>query len=331
MRSQRATFANFICHFGDQKVLLDYAEEIAVPAFTNDTFIRSYGTKTHYHFFDVKLVKLGSEGREDVLGLAGRFVKNTTLTREQIFDEAGGLQKNKASMQSAPSAFFVLILNNHRLIYFPETANAPDLNAFKATSQKFLKEQHRRFITRLYEESNSSAKLQTKSGLIRHHPVPELEIIPLTGADSISDFVGRYETLKRIDFRIVRPNPDLNAGEVLGEVREFADNLGATHSKLTTSNNKGLDHLAAIDSVKAATQTGNQNVNLSGVDANGNKLTGNNDKFKISAEISSVPPTTAGLTKKLYEVFNDLKSTGAIIAPIIDSAADKINSLKRLL
>ena len=132
MRRDTAAFANFICRFGDEKVLLDYAEEIVIPAFTHDTYVRSYGKHTHYHFYKVKFVKLDEIAGIPVFALAGRFVKDTMLTRHQVFEEQVGLIQDEQEMRSSPSAFFVLILNNHRLIYFPETPHAPEFNSFAA-------------------------------------------------------------------------------------------------------------------------------------------------------------------------------------------------------
>ena len=57
MRQHVASFANFVCRFGDEKVLLDYAKDIVLPAFFDDTFVRSYG-RTHFFFYETELVKL---------------------------------------------------------------------------------------------------------------------------------------------------------------------------------------------------------------------------------------------------------------------------------
>src|ERR1700723_2454744 len=138
MRQHAATFANFICRFGDQKVLLDYAKEIVLPAFFDDTYIRSYGKKAQFFFHEVEQVVLNGDKENPILGISGRFIKNTYLTREQIFDPEKGIVLDPANIQSSPSAFFLLILNNHRLIYFPETAHAPDLKTFRATLYDFI-------------------------------------------------------------------------------------------------------------------------------------------------------------------------------------------------
>lgn len=331
MKQHNATFANFICRFGDDKVLLDYAKRIVIPAFTKDTYVRSYGKKTHYHFYEVELMNLAEDGDDPIMVLAGRFVKQTELTRTQIFDDEKGLVQDEASLLSAPSAFFVLILNNHRLIYFPETPHAPDLNAFRVTAQQFLRQRHKEFIDKSYEKTRGGEELPTKKSLYEAHPRPTVEVVPLTGKADIATFMRRFEKLKKINFRVVRPNDDINAGEILGQVRELSDALGSTSTKVTASSGDGLDIDAAIEAVTEATGSGNQDVSVSGVDTNGNALSGNNEQFKLSAEIENVPLKKASLVKRLVEKFSQLRSAGSINAPKADVNPKKVNKLKTLL
>lgn len=331
MKQHNATFANFICRFGDDKLLLDYAKRIVIPAFTKDTYVRSYGKKTHYHFYETELLNLAEDDDDPIMVLAGRFVKQTELTRTQIFDDEKGLVQDKASLLSAPSAFFVLILNNHRLIYFPETPHAPDLNAFRVTARQFLRQQHQEFINKTYEKTRSDDEPPTKKSLYEAHPRPTVEVVPLTGKADIATFMRRFEKLKKIDFRVVRPNDDINAGEILGQVRELSDALGSTSTKVTTSSGDGLDINAAIEAVTEATGSGNQDVSVSGVDTNGNALSGNNEQFRLSAEIENVPLKKVSLVKRLVDKFMQLRSDGTINAPKVDSNPGKVKKLKTLL
>jgi hypothetical protein len=331
MRQHNATFANFICRFGEEKVLLDYAKRIVIPAFTKDTYVRSYGKKTHYHFYETELMNLAGDDDDPIMVLAGRFVKQTELTRTQIFDDEKGLVQDEASLLSAPSAFFVLILNNHRLIYFPETPHAPDLNAFRVTAQQFLRQRHKEFIDRRYEKTRGDDDAPTKKSLYEAHPRPSVEVVPLTGKADIATFMRRFEKLKRINFRVVRPNDDIDAGEILGQVRELSDALGSTSTKVTASSGDGLDIDAAIEAVTEATGSGNQDVSVSGVDTNGNALSGNNEQFRLSAEIENVPLKKASLVRRLVDKFTQLRSDGAINAPKADSNPTKVKKLKTLL
>ncbi|MCY4503883.1 MAG: hypothetical protein OXE57_20330 [Alphaproteobacteria bacterium] len=205
MRQHSVTFANFICRFGKEKVLLDYIEEIVIPAFTRDTYVRSYGQHTHYYFYNVELVRLDEIGDIPILGLAGQFVKDTELTRHQVLDEEQGLVHDEQTLQSSPSAFFVLVLNHHRLVYLPETPYAPDFVSFEATAKRFLRNRHKEYISELYSRSRNANSRVTKKALYEEHPSPTLDVIPLTGQDDIREFLGQYKTLKRIEFRLVRP------------------------------------------------------------------------------------------------------------------------------
>lgn len=331
MRQHNAAFANFICRFGDDKVLLDYAEKIVIPAFMKDTYVRSYGKRTHYHFYQVNLMNMARDGEAPILVLAGQFIKETELTRHQVFDEKRGLVKDEQSMRSAPSAFFVLILNNHRLIYFPETPHAPDLNAFRVTAESFLRKRHEEFIEELYKGSRADEQPPTKKSLFQAHPRPMLEVVHLTGQVGIAQFLRRFEKLKRITFRVVKPNDDINAGEILDQVRDLSDALKSTNTKVTASSADGLDIGAAIEAVTEATASGNQDVNVSGVDTDGNALSGNNEKFQLSAEIDNIPPTKKGLIGRLLDKFMQLSSDGAINAPSVNANPDKITDLTKLL
>lgn len=331
MRQHHAAFANFICRFGDDKVLLDYAAQIVIPAFTKDTYVRTYGKRTHYHFYEVELMNVAQAGEAPVLILAGQFIKETELTRHQVFDEKRGLIKDEQSMLSAPSAFFVLILNNHRLIYFPETPHAPDLNAFRVTAESFLRKRHDEFIEELYEGSREDERPPTKKLLLETHPKPKLEVVHLTGRVGIGQFLRRFETLKRINFRVVKPNDDINAGEILGQVRELSNALKSTNTKVTVASAEGLDIDAAIEAVTEATASGNQDVSVSGVDTDGNALSGNNESFQLSAEIDNIPPTKKGLIGRLLDKFSQLAADGAINAPSANQQSEKISNLTKQL
>lgn len=330
MRQHTAGFANFICKFGE-KNLLDYAENIVIPAFTKDTYIRSYGKKTHYHFYEVDLLNMASDSSDPILVLAGRFIKDTELTRHQVFDARKGLVQDEQSMRSAPSALFVLILNNHRLIYFPETPHAPDLNAFKATAENFLRKRHKEFVEELHKTSRDEEKPPSKKFLYETHPQPNLEVIHLAGRTDIAHFLRRFEKLKKINFRVVKPNDDINAGEILGQVRELSDALKSTSTKVTAFSGDGLDIDAAIEAITEATSSGNQDVGVSGIDTEGNSLSGNNEKFKISAEIDNIPPTKKGVIGRLLDKFSQLSSAGSINAPSADKKSPEINNLMKYL
>ena len=104
-KSLSMEMGNLICRFGREKVLLDMADEIVLPCFFDEQLVRSY-SKTSYFFHEVSPVLLNNDASESVVGIAGRFIKDTTLEREQIFEEGRGLVKDAGSIRSSPSAIF---------------------------------------------------------------------------------------------------------------------------------------------------------------------------------------------------------------------------------
>jgi hypothetical protein len=310
MRKHTATFANFILRFGG-KTLVDYLNEIVVPAFTDRSLVRSYGDRTSYQFYQVSVENLGSD-TDPIGGIVGRFVKDTTLTRTQILDPKAGLKRDEQSMRSAPSAFFVLILNNHRLIYFPETAHAPDLSAFRSTAKAFIGLKREQFIQRQYDEAYENDAPVTKRQLGQIHPPHTLEIVPLTSSESIEDFVAGYEKLKSVQFKLLRPNDDIDAQEMFRDFRAFMEDLDPKTTRISVSNPEGLDKQHAVEAIHAASASGNQEVTLSGTDNHGNQIRGNNDRFKIGVEVSAPPRAKRRLAGTLYELFEELQDEGTI-------------------
>ena len=258
-------------------------------------------------------------------------MKDTELTRHQIFDADDGLIQDELKMRSAPSAFFVLILNNHRLIYFPETPHAPDFKPFEATAKHFLRRRHREYIDELHRKFLGTSNQLTKKALYQIHPVPTLEVIPMTGRDSIEQFMRRYKLLRRIDFRLVLPNADIDAGEILGQVRGLGTKLKSERTAVSVSSGEGLEIDEAIEAVASATQTGNQDVKLDGVDGDGNKLLGNNDEFRINAPVQDIPSADGDLMGRLYGIYKRLTSRGVIRAPDANGHRDRIQDLERLM
>jgi hypothetical protein len=331
MRQHVASFANFVCRFGEKKVLLDYAKEFLISAFTDDTLIREYG-HTQFFFYETKLVRLRDDPKNPILGIAGRFIKNTVLTREQLFDPKRGLIQDEASLSTAPSAHFVLVLNNHRLIYFPETAHAPDFNAFRSTALHFIQRKRKAFIDALYQEARDADEKVTKKSLNEIHPSPTLEIVPISGDDEIADFLERYEILKKIEFRLVKPNDEIDGEELFQDIREYLNPLQPENTKIEIRNSEGLEIEHALPRIQAATATDNQIVKLAGKDHDGNDLRGDNHKFQISAPVDPIPATRTDLTNKLFNIFSDLGNSGAIKIPQQSQAvAEKIRSLLGLL
>ena len=137
-------------------------------------------------------------------GLLEKIVRNTKLKREQIFREGSGIIEDHDELESAPTSLFVLILNNHRLIFVKEVPGAPDLSAIRATCSKFFRIEHKNYIHRIWELNNDkrqkdkSVKRLTKINLFQMYPYPDLRITPLTDPQELQQFIDKFSKIGRL-------------------------------------------------------------------------------------------------------------------------------------
>jgi len=320
--------ANFICKFGKDLNLLDLAEEVVIPAFLDTSLQRVY-TDTSYFFYDVEIVKL-LDGDPPVLGIAGRFIKDTTLERNQIFNKDYGLLQDPISMPSALSAVFVLILNTHKLIYLKENKGAALLSTFETTCQRFINIKHDEFIRSQKEhaeEKEPEDKVTLKS-LREKYPRPDVDIIPLASPDSLLQFINRFETLNNIQIKLIRPNDELDNSKFFAAVREQGNEIQAQQTTVAYRNSNGLDKKEAYAQLQAVTAQGNSRIDLSGVEPSGLKIKGNNENFKARLAFDSTFETIKDAARKMFVIFhNSSLNTSLLPESTKDDILEKISKI----
>ncbi|MGI8991368.1 MAG: hypothetical protein ACR2I2_17520 [Bryobacteraceae bacterium] len=189
-------------------MLLDLAQEVVLPAFTDPALKRVTGRGT-YFFLRTTISEVPAvEGEPGLLVVHGEFVKDTLVTRDQFYTPEDGLVASQRSMPSAPTSFFTLILDNHKLLYVPEMEDAPSLGAFGATLQKFLGIKYRVYVDVLFEQAKISSEPQTKKQIYQEIPHPVLEILPLASRGSIEQFLQAFAKLKHLEVTILDTNQE---------------------------------------------------------------------------------------------------------------------------
>lgn len=296
---------NFVCKFG-HKNLLDYFGTVVHPAFSDKKLIRKYGDTT-YFFNKVKIITV--EGR---ILLVGRFIKDMILEREQVYTTSDGLKADHEEMQSSPSAIFVLVLDIHRLIYLKETKHAPSLENFKSTIESFIKTKHKSYIDSLAEESKATGNRITKKQLLLDNFPPTVEIIPLTSARSVEDFVKQYEILSSVSYKFSDRNDEQDNEGFFRAVQRQKDEVGSKSTTVKHSNSQGLDKDSVVEEVQAATAQGNQKVILVGKDSSGTILKGDNTDFQLKSVIEVSSSIPSRIARKMFAKFVQLVGDGLI-------------------
>lgn len=310
MRQNSVAFGNFICRFGEAATLLDHAVEIVIPAFTDEKLRRRHG-ETSYFFLDVAVENVGTPTAPRP-ALAGRFIKDGVLRRQQVYSPEDGLRPDPQAMRTAPSAFFVLLLENHRLIYFAETADAPEMQAFAVTAKSFIKFKHDQYLRGLQERREEEGQPTTLVKLREEIPPPTLNLVALTSNTSIEAFVARYRTLKQVQITLLKPNDEFDAASMIRAVREQNTRVKAESTLIEHRSANGLNASAAVEEITEASRSGNQIVKLSGTDREGNALKGNNEHFQLSVIMEAKPESRSGLIAKLRGIFDSQVKAGAI-------------------
>lgn len=306
---QVVEFANFICHFGND-VLLDYLNEIVLPAFLNGRRIRMYGD-SKYLLLDVKLVNFKSELKPDghTPALVGRFVMDTVLQRDQILVD-DNIVYDTQKIKSAPSSLFVLLLDNHKLIYSKQVPGAPGLSAFRTTVELILKWRWREYLNELSDENKAARELDaktpkiTKRALVDSIQAPNLEIVPLAGIRNITNLVNQFKILKEINIKVVRPNAELDNDGLFNTVEEARSQVNADTTSLIHRNSGGLNKTQSIKQLAPAMH-GNTLVTLRGTGPTDAKLVGTNEEMSVR-EPMDVPSSVSRGSLAMFNTFKKL-------------------------
>jgi hypothetical protein len=308
VRQHDLSFANFILRFGLDEVLLNYASQIVVPAFLRKDVVRTYG-ETTFRFYNVEFGSIGNENGVPVLALSGHFIKDTVLRRQQFFRPSQGLVEDEAEIESAPSAYFVLILNNHRLLYFAETAAAPPLDAFRTTAEYYLRAQWRDYIQAQHEHVNVTRRgveRVSMDQLRKSTPPPVLAIVRVAGQDAITDSIERFKKIKQVRFKLVQPNDEIDASATVAAVEQTFRPLEPKRLEVIASGPKGLNKAETKKIVSEACQGQNTEIIVDGEDPAGLALQADNEEFALSVPIDDPPHEDAKLRGRLVRAYEAL-------------------------
>lgn len=314
--------SNFVCKFNENN-LMDLFNEVVLPAFNReDKWKIANGT---FFFKDVSFINYQTNN-EMYYALAGKFIRNTLLKRQQYHNEVTGeLIQDEQALPSSPSAFFVLILNNHRLIYLKETKHAPTLDMFRSTAETFLKRETRDYASSLPKES--------KKDFLLDFGLPSVRITPLTSDVRLAEFIKSYKKLETVKVTLKVRNDENDYAGFIDELQERSAAANSQSTNLLYENkDKGLNKDVITQQLSDLTQQGNQAVRLVGLSENDEVLKGDNENFKIIQSINGINLKNISATaKSLIKRFSNLIEKKQITVPKTkDSVIQKLTSTSRL-
>lgn len=214
-----AKVANFNCTFKnlfEEYCLLDQFENIVFPALNDKSIyktIRRNNIETRYHIADVKLIKM-IDGN---LALVGTHIKRTMLTISPDYDVNSGFIGEKAIAPSAPCSTFILLLNNHRVIYYTNDPGAPTIQQFAVTTKYIIGEYikiQRKLLKKQWKDNKGVYEGITYKRLSEFtdnvaqkiYPTPELNIIPIESPDLVAESFEQISKISTVSFKFYKPN-----------------------------------------------------------------------------------------------------------------------------
>lgn len=328
IQKRNLELANMVVKFGDDLVLMDLFDELVKPAFFDKTLRRTYD-ETEYLLHKVQLIDLG----DGIAGIGGRIIKDTLLHVDQILVD-GKLENADERISSSPSSFFLLILNNHRLLYVREQKGSPSLGEFQGTITKFLRHQHSHYIDALHQQSKTPGPTLTKKSLKEKIPQPKVDVRPIGSSKSVEDFIKQFQTLEVLKVDILPVNDDeIESRGLFPELHDAETQLGSKKTTVRFENKAGLSKGEVSKQVSQLAVVGNHEITFKGHDAAGGELNGNIEDFKIRIPIPwGQRPSIKSAAKKTIAKFRVLVDDGA--APAITTPptlASKIASILRSL
>jgi len=302
---KKIEFGNYTLTFGKDKV------QIVMPSFTEMKYKKNF-KDTEYFFLDTELIKL-ENNKEPVLAIKGKIIKNTKIKRHQIF-ENGSIVDDKKELESAPSSSFLLILNNHRIIFTKDVPSAPTLKNLETTSKSFLMKRYDEYINEIYQKKN---KKSSKKILKIENPKPSLRITPLTDSESLKNFVLRFEKINNVTIKLLTTNnEEIDNDDFWNSIDKRKKDMNSLSAKIDfTNNTESLNIKEVLSQTESASSMGNSEIKMRGMDDKGDSIIGNNDDFSLTVDIKSHTKNIEDITKIQFEEFKRLSKEKVIDIP----------------
>jgi len=314
--------ANFICRFGDA-VLLDLLDEVVLPAFFSDE-IRTY-METEYFFTDQSFRYL-TKNDVSSLALCCRIVKNTIIRRHQVYRKEKGIVPAPQSLESAPSAVAVLLLQSHRLLYVREVPSAPSMTVFGSTFSKFMKSTVMAYRQSLYEERKKAGKKPKKKDINVEIQIPDVSVVPVVNNESLKEFVARFDVLNSLKIEVAPTNNELDNEDFFKSLRLRKTEVGSTRTVVQHANANGLDKKGCLKQVQAAKQ-GNVLIEMKGKDDSGDELKGNNEAFSVRANLPTTSSDVEKCADAAFAKYSELVESEVVqVGKPVDDYSEKLKA-----
>lgn len=229
MKTNNIYFYNLTVRLSD-KELLDLLEDFILPAIFSEKVKRNRSSQLRFMNCFVYTGKR-EDGPDNFI--AGRFVKQMQLSREQIVD-GEVLRNDFATLESAPSLFFLLNIETHVISVLPETSGAPSVREFCS----LLKHN-------MLQVAGLDSQLRAKNFVVK--------AVPFHDTDGFRQHIIALKAVKRFEIRSTLQNSQHHLQDLLNGQLNGINFTGSTDAKTqfrageNTEPEKVADYIATDD------------------------------------------------------------------------------------
>mgnify|MGYP000411889737 CR=1 FL=1 len=260
MSKATASLANFNCTLkinNETLPMLEFFQELLYPALNDKTLYKETKT-TKYYIADIKLIKL----ENGPYALIGKHIKRTILDIFPDYHTNTGFVGKHSQSPSAPDADFILLLNNHRVIYYTDKKGAPTVSSFGSTIRCIVN----KYISRLRDAEMNSLKEISRSEALKLNlvytneksktqlfyryehrgkyyknlvdfktryldmklPYPEINVVAIESPTLISEAFKNLQKIKKVEFKCYKLNNEaLDADDMFANLHDILEKTGS--------------------------------------------------------------------------------------------------------
>ncbi|KGR88414.1 hypothetical protein [Lysinibacillus odysseyi] len=221
--TKQAFIANFNCTFGKKhEPMLNHFFDVILPAFTQE----SKGKPKKFFFENVKLTNAQGE-----FALAGLIVKRTTLEVKSRYVD-GQLIKTNENYPSDPYSYFVINLQNHRMVLVKNQKGSPTLSNFATLARDVLKN--------YVSVKNSELKDEEKI------PQVLLNVVAIPFQGAILEELKKVKKINNVTLRFYPLNGDIMDNETVDHLTETLKSLGSKTGSVSFNTPTDKDNVAKV-------------------------------------------------------------------------------------
>lgn len=225
MDNKQGFLANFNCTFGtNHEPLLNYFFEILYPA-----FIKESENSENNKSFILENIQL-SRVRGNFM-LTGIIIKRTTLEVKSRYIN-GQLTQTNNRYKSDPFSYFIINLNNHRMILVKNQNGSPTLSNFSTLASKLLK----KYVRELNKDKLKEEKL----------PEPNLNIVAIPFKGKIQEELKKVKKVNQVILRFYPLNGDIIENDTVDHLLESLEKIESNSGNITYNSPKNIQAVAEV-------------------------------------------------------------------------------------